>query len=45
VLPDPVGGPVLGAAVNSAADGDCLHIRKGLYRETVVLNKRLQLIG
>lgn len=45
VSPDPAGKPVLAAAIESAADGDTVRISKGVYHETIVVDKRLQLIG
>jgi hypothetical protein len=45
VEPDPAGAPVLAKAIESAADGDTLLIRKGLYRETLVVTKALRLVG
>lgn len=45
VSPSPAGEPVLAAAIRSAAAGDTLHVKKGIYRETIVLDKRLQMIG
>jgi len=45
VEPDPAGGAVLAKAVQNAADGDTLTIRKGVYRETVVITKSLRLTG
>ena len=45
VEPDPAGGAVLAKAVQNAADGDTLTIRKGVYRETLVVTKSLRLAG
>ena len=39
------GAAVIQAAIEKAADGDVLHIKSGLYRESIVVNKRLQLVG
>jgi hypothetical protein len=45
VSPSPSGGPVVAAAIKSAEDGDTMRIKKGVYRETIVVDKRLQLVG
>jgi len=45
VAPNPAGGPVLAKAIQDAADGDTLVLKKGLYRETLVLTKGLRLAG
>ncbi|HEY3323537.1 MAG TPA: right-handed parallel beta-helix repeat-containing protein [Planctomycetota bacterium] len=45
VEPDPNGRPVLAKAIESAAAGDSLLIKKGVYRETLVITKTLKLSG
>ena len=45
VAPDPAGGAVLAKAIQDAADGDTIVLKKGLYRETIVLTKGLHLKG
>ena len=43
--PDPGGAPVIAPALATAAPGDTLHLRKGLYREVVTLTKSVSLMG
>jgi hypothetical protein len=45
VAPSPTGEPVLARAIQAAAGGDTLQIKDGLYRETIVVDKCLHLIG
>src|SRR5262245_20361590 len=43
--PIPRGTPVLGSALAAADPGDVIRLRKGVYRETVVITKEIALIG
>ncbi len=36
---------VIQTAIEKASDGDVLHIQRGVYRECIVINKRVQLVG
>src|SRR5512139_388389 len=36
---------VIGKAIQNARDGDTVRIQKGIYRETLVLSKPLELVG
>lgn len=45
VLPGVAEGAVIGKAIQSARDGDTVRVKKGIYRETLVLSKRLELVG
>lgn len=39
------GGPSLQSIINNAQEGDVLHLEECIYRETVIVSKRLTLIG
>ncbi len=43
--PDPAAAPVIGPALEAAAPGDVIRLRKGLYREAVTITKALSLVG
>jgi len=43
--PSATGEPVIGPAVNSAAPGSIIRLRKGRYRETVTISKPVSLIA
>jgi hypothetical protein len=45
VSPGPAGAGVLAQALETAADGDTIRVQKGLYAETVVIRKRVAVIG
>lgn len=46
VVPAAAGGePALTAALRMAADGDVVRVAKGVYSETIVVDKRLTIIG
>ena len=45
VTPGAPGEPVLGNALAAAAPGDVIHVRKGLYRETVTITKSVSIVG
>jgi hypothetical protein len=45
VSPDPAGGPVLARAIEGAAPGDVIRVGKGVYRETVTIDKAVALVG
>ncbi|HWI56004.1 MAG TPA: hypothetical protein VNZ22_02170, partial [Bacillota bacterium] len=45
VTPAAAGEPVIAKAIQSAREGDTVRIKKGVYRETIVLSKRLELVG
>jgi hypothetical protein len=45
VKPSPKGAPVIAAALASAPPGSTIRLRKGIYRETVVLSKPVSLVG
>lgn len=43
--PSPDGQPVIGRAMNAAGPGCSIHLRKGVYKEIVVITKPISLIG
>ena len=43
--PDPSGKPVIAPALKAAAAGDVIHLEKGVYKETVIINKQVSIIG
>jgi hypothetical protein len=45
VEPGQQGEPVLAKAVHGAVDGDVVRVRKGVYREVVVVEKRVAIVG
>ena len=45
VMPGALGEPALGRAIEAAAPGDVIHVRKGVYRETVTITKPLTIVG
>jgi hypothetical protein len=45
VIPGAPGEPVLGRAVDAAAPGDVIHVRKGVYRETITITKSVSVVG
>ena len=45
VAPGAPGEPVLGRAIEAAAPGDVIHVRKGVYCETVAITKSLSIVG
>ena len=45
VRSDLTGGPVLAEAIKAAAAGDVIRLGKGIYRETVTINKAVSLVG
>jgi len=45
VRPGAPGEPVLGRAVEAAAPGDVIHVRKGVYRETITITKSVSIVG
>ena len=36
---------VIQTAIEKASDGDVIHIKRGIYRECIVIDKRVQLVG
>ena len=45
VTPGAPGEPVLGRAVEAAEPGDVIHLRKGVYRETITITKSVSVVG
>ncbi|MGD0112426.1 MAG: right-handed parallel beta-helix repeat-containing protein [Armatimonadota bacterium] len=45
VMPGAPGEPVLGRAVEAAAPGDVIHVRKGVYPETITITKSIRIVG
>jgi hypothetical protein len=45
VAPSPSGGPVIGPALRSAAEGDTIRLARGVYRESIVIDKRVAIVG
>lgn len=45
VSPSPSGEKVVGKALVQASDGDIIRLKKGVYRETLIVEKSVELIG
>lgn len=43
--PDPAGAPVIAPAIRAASPGSVVRLRPGVYREQIVLNKSITLVG
>ncbi len=43
--PDPGGAPIISQALEAAAPGDTIRLRKGTYHETVTIKKSVSLVG
>ena len=42
--PSPTGQPVIGPALNAALPGCVIHLRKGVYRKVVAINRPVSLV-